>query len=163
MRRPRPFAVLATAWLTAAGGGVVSAVGGQDRPCRSDPHQAARVSEDTLYTEPIFSPDGRSIAYAAGLWPALDIWIAGADGSRARALTDDPVNAYQPRWSADGTGVVFASNRSGKYQVLSIGADGSNLRAVTPASEFDDDEPDLSADGERVVIDRTGTAIGRST
>src|SRR6476620_5430403 len=50
---------------------------------------------------PAWSPDGSEIAYVQS--PG-EIYIAGADGSHARKLTE----GFDPAWSPDGDKIVFA-------------------------------------------------------
>ena len=60
---------------------------------------------------PALSPDGQWIAFgrrAPGTNAARQIWIMRADGSEARALTNDPmINYGPPSWSADGEALLF--------------------------------------------------------
>ncbi len=69
-----------------------------------------------------WSPDGKRIVYAAkdrgamgdGRPEGLKIWIADADGSNPKRLTDASeamIDENVPRWSPDGKQVVFTSNR----------------------------------------------------
>lgn len=58
---------------------------------------------------PRWSPDGRYIAYLKRTGPAAQIWLAAADGSGARALTDAEAGVESFAWTADGTRLVFSS------------------------------------------------------
>jgi Tol biopolymer transport system component len=58
--------------------------------------------------EPVFSPDGRRIAYTRvtrGQWPP-QIYVMDADGRHARQLTVN--GGTHPSWSPDGHQLVFA-------------------------------------------------------
>lgn len=68
---------------------------------------AADVNDDG----PIWSPDGNWIAFGrqdAGAVMGKQLWIMRADGSQARALTNDP-QAYHvlPAWSPDSQTIAF--------------------------------------------------------
>lgn len=80
--------------------------------------------------EPELSPDGEWIAFAGGETQE-DLFIAHADGTGRRQLTDDPHKDRGPRWSPDGERIGFYSNRSGKYESWTIKPDGSDLRQLT--------------------------------
>jgi TolB protein len=60
---------------------------------------------------PSFSPDGEWIAFLrapAETGAARQLWLMRADGSAARALTDDPAITHgPPNWSPDGRTLLF--------------------------------------------------------
>jgi Tol biopolymer transport system component len=86
---------------------------------------------------PSWSPDGRHLAYAA---PRphhphdFDIWVARADGSRARDTIQAGPNDWGPQWSPDGTRIAFTSGYPPATGVYIANADGSEVRALTPFS-----------------------------
>ncbi|MCB2061265.1 MAG: amidohydrolase family protein [Novosphingobium sp.] len=61
-------------------------------------------------SQPIFSPDGKHIAYVSDRSGAENIWIADANGSSPRQLTlyDGNTVFTSPAWSSDGK-AIFAS------------------------------------------------------
>jgi Tol biopolymer transport system component len=87
-----------------------------------------------------FSPDGKRIVYRASRpktdaelteWSALlrerlvrpttlEIQIAGADGSGARALTSLGAASFAPCWFRDGKRILFASNKATRRDATSI-------------------------------------------
>ncbi len=86
---------------------------------------------------PVWSPDGRMIAYFDGPEGGTDIFVARSDGSSAKRLTDDPAPDLQPEWAPDGSSIAFVSERNGKSDLYLIRPDGSALRRLT-----DDPAPD---------------------
>lgn len=64
----------------------------------------------TGYTDviaPVWSPDGTTIAYRRRDNGPVQVWIAKADGSGARAVTSVPFDVEKVAWAADGKGLVF--------------------------------------------------------
>ncbi|HEU4699218.1 MAG TPA: protein kinase, partial [Gemmatimonadales bacterium] len=79
---------------------------------------------------PAISPDGRSVAYAAGTSTAFRLFVRPVAGGRAIPLTDDSTAVETgPQWSADGTRVLFLA-RGG---VFSAPAGGGTARPELPA------------------------------
>ena len=122
----------------------------------------------------VFSPDGRQIAWRAA-YPvtgqdtaqyrqllaerlvrpaALEIWIANADGSNPRQITNLNGANWAPSFLPDGKRVIFASNyenpHGGNFDLYLVRTDGSGLEKVTTSAEFDG-FPMFSPDGHQVV------------
>jgi Tol biopolymer transport system component len=78
------------------------------------------------------APDGM-LLFRTATWQE-DVYVAAADGSGLRKLTDDPAKDRNPVWSPDGRHAAFYSNRGGRYQIWTVDRDGSNLRQRTAAA-----------------------------
>ncbi|WP_260582278.1 hypothetical protein [Sphingopyxis sp. PET50] len=63
--------------------------------------------------QPVFSPDGQWIAYVSDRSGGDNVWIARADGSDARRISEDDDGAVRtsPEWSADGQSVYVSRYR----------------------------------------------------
>jgi Tol biopolymer transport system component len=88
-----------------------------------------QLTEDPTDTEPAFSPDGRTIAFARG----GDLYSVRPDGSGQRRLTSGPELDSAPIVSADGRSVVF-ERRAGAgaaADLYRVGAKGGGVRALT--------------------------------
>lgn len=60
--------------------------------------------------EPVFSPDGTKIAFAADYDGQRNIYVMPAEGGEPLRLTYEPVAEASPSWSPDGKSIVFASS-----------------------------------------------------
>lgn len=103
-------------------------------------------------TYPAWSPDGKRIAFRRMLGEMnSEVFVANADGSEARNLTNHPAFDGWPAWSPDGTQIAFASNRNANYQVFVMNADGGNVRLLAN-TEGRATAPQWGRDGTRVYF-----------
>jgi Tol biopolymer transport system component len=76
---------------------------------------ARRITSGTAFdSQPVYSPDGRQIAYLSDASGAENLWLADADGSHARAvstLDDDPIFS-SPEWSPDARSLYVSRYRA---------------------------------------------------
>jgi Tol biopolymer transport system component len=79
---------------------------------------------------PAWSPNGRLIAFDAGVNGNYDVWVMRADGSGRRRITRNAAPDYFAGWSPDGTRLVFTSDRGGE-DLYTIRADGTDERRLT--------------------------------
>jgi Tol biopolymer transport system component len=104
------------------------------------------------------SPDGQEIAFYSGLQQE-NLYIAKADGTNVRQLTNDQFRDRGPAWSPDGKKIAFYSDRSGNYELWTINADGRSLTQVTNTPGANRSGVSWSADGSRLAyVQRRGPA-----
>jgi TolB protein len=93
---------------------------------------------------PVFSPDGKQIAFMSGRDGNTEIYVMNADGSNVRRLTNNQAGESSPTWSPTGSQIAFTSDRSGKPQIYVMNsADGSGVRRLT-VNESEADRPTWS-------------------
>jgi TolB protein len=93
---------------------------------------------------PVFSPDGKQIAFMSGRDGNPEIYVMNVDGSNLRRLTNHPAEDGSPTWSPSGSQIAFTSGRTGKPQVYIMNvADGSGVQRVT-LNESEADRPTWS-------------------
>jgi len=98
------------------------------------------VTKKGGWTNPIVSPDGRSVAftgheYGTFSYRANEVWVVGLDGSGLKALTSYDRDPGDLEWSPDGSGVYFALGDQGTSNVYFAGLRGGN-RKVTEGTQM---------------------------
>ncbi|MFC1662288.1 TolB family protein, partial [Gemmatimonadota bacterium] len=70
--------------------------------------EATRITSGQAYDmQPRYSEDGTEIVFVSDRNGSENLWIANADGTDARALTEDPRENYMsPVWTPDGEYVL---------------------------------------------------------
>jgi len=94
-------------------------------------------------------PAPPGVRYVWPLYP-YDIYIAEADGSNARRLTDNPRYDAEPVVTSDGNRIVFGSQREGDFDIYVMNSDGTNVRRLTDRVGYDGG-PWFSPDGKKIV------------
>lgn len=126
----------------------------------ADGSNIAQVSSDPAPEfDPVWSPDGGTIAFARAGVSSDCCWIAiwsveiGRSDSRELAAAPDGSN-FAPSWSPDGTQLTYLSIRGEQWWVFASDADGSNQRAIAGMPFADDpgslasvEDADWSPDG----------------
>jgi len=111
---------------------------------------------------PVFSPDGRWIAYGRVLGERRDIYIMPASGGRPTPFSDGTSFHMHPTWSPGGSRLAFASDRSGGEHIWVRGVrDGAPVGEARPltSGEGTDSLPAWSPEGSTIAFIRSqGTA-----
>jgi TolB protein len=90
-----------------------------------------------------------SRGYVWGLDP-FDIYVADADGSNRKALTQFGVYTTEATLSPDGRSLVFTSLKDGDLELYTMNVDGSNIRRLTNTPGYDGGAF-FSPDGKQIV------------
>jgi serine/threonine-protein kinase len=79
------------------------------------------------WSNPAFSPDGRSLAMDISDGTQTDVWVYDIVRDTLTKLTFDPADDARPVWSPDGSRIAFASRRGDKatFNVYWLRADGT--------------------------------------
>jgi Tol biopolymer transport system component len=114
--------------------------------------------------DPSFSPDGKSVVYAAGKPGdrADHLFVRSLARNDVKQLTAEDANDSSPEFSPDGSQIVFtrdltynwgglAANWGGDEVVCVVNADGSGFRQVTKRDYFAYN-PHYSADGKTILF-----------
>jgi len=113
---------------------------------------AGRGFGPSLASDPVWSPDGRRIAFVRPD-TRFGVYVVNADGSGMRNLTPKPMRAAYaaPAWSPDGRKIAFAVARDGNSEIYLMDADGSGQRNLTRNLAYDGD-PAWSPDGQKITF-----------
>jgi dipeptidyl aminopeptidase/acylaminoacyl peptidase len=96
----------------------------------------ARV-QTNIFRVPVWSPDGRTIAFEVGRLGADE--VVNVDGTAERNLTRNPAQDYFPAWSPDGRKIAFlrtlnsSSRRGEPVELYVMNSDGTGQRRLTRA------------------------------
>ena len=98
-------------------------------------------------TQPRFSPDGKWIVFVSDRTGANNIWIAQADGSKARQLTSDLHTLFTtPEWTHDGNYVMVSQKKPDLYkssfEMWEYDVNGGSGLQVTKSNASDTTPPD---------------------
>jgi len=85
--------------------------------------------------QPVWSPDGKWIAFFAYYDGGYDIWAIAPDGSDQHKLTWGPYDDREPAYSHDGTRLAFASDRGdplgSSYNIWTLDLRSGELKRLT--------------------------------
>lgn len=117
--------------------------------------------------EPVWSPDGRKIAYTAIVEnQSPQVFVADSDGSNPIQLTYSHVTNYSgtgppafgnyyPQWTPDGRKIVYQSDvDKGEPEIYTVNISGSEITRLTD-SYRDNENPEISSDGMYILFATT--------
>jgi len=110
--------------------------------------------EEGLQAQPVWSPDGRFLAYSADRDGNFDVFVHQVEGGTAVRVTTSPATDWQPDWSPDGNRLVFRSERD-RGGLFVVAALGGREQRISPFGY----RPRWSPDGRRVLFVSSTLAI----
>jgi TolB protein len=115
------------------------------------------AQRNTAYTTPVFTPDGKNIAYGHASEQGTDLYVVPLDGDAfpRRITVGRGSISIQPSFSPDGNRIAFMSDRMGPPQIFIMDADGTNADMFTNFDFGDQNyraSPDWSPDGRQVTF-----------
>jgi TolB protein len=103
-------------------------------------------------TNPAWSPGGDRIAFVRAVGEHTHVFVAKADGTGARQITEGSDDDQEPAWSPDGSSLVFCSAHGGQERgwtqsnLFVVRPDGSGLEQLTEGDRALC-RPDWASDG----------------
>src|SRR5207253_1242987 len=116
----------------------------------------SRVTNDTGGSvDPIWSPDGKRIAYANFHSGRSEVFVINVVGTGETQLTTD--GGFPGAWSPDGTRIAFANSSDGDDEIFLMNPDGSGVTRLTD-NTFRDFPTAWSPNGAQILFqsDRDG-------
>ncbi|MFY9351070.1 MAG: amidohydrolase family protein [Sphingobium sp.] len=107
--------------------------------------------------QPVWAPDGKSLAYFAYREGGYDLWTVKPDGTDARKLTQGAYDDREPAFSPDGRTIAFSSDRSGNYDIWTLDLASGAIKQVSN-NPREDRMPSWSPDGARIAYSGTDGA-----
>ena len=97
------------------GGRIVYRADGDLFLAEAGSHAGRRLTHDTEDERaPVFSPDGRSVAFYSSRSGSQDLWRVSVDGGDPEPLTKGAMSIddarFAPAWSPDGSSIAYVSN-----------------------------------------------------
>jgi tricorn protease len=125
---------------------VVEAIGGVARP-------VTMHEKHDIY--PVFSPDGKKIAFSSNRHGSYDVFVVPVQGGRPNRLTSDSADDIVNGWAPDGKSILFASARGTGFppttDLYTVPATGGRAKRVSAAEGRDGV---FSPDGELIAYVR---------
>ena len=113
---------------------------------------AVRLTTGTgIETNPVFSPDGETLAFTGEYDGNIDVFTEPANGGVPKRITHHPGADYAIGWTPDGQRILFRSNRrsfSRFTQLFTVSKDGGPPEALSVPMAF---TGAYSPDGRRLV------------
>ena len=119
------------------------------------------LSPDSPAGGPVWSPDNRTVAYAAETSTAPRIATRPADGGAERVVWRDPFIIEPVDWSPDGRWILAeVGSAAGRTDLMLVPADGSGGVVPFANQRFNEDSGRFSPDGRFIayVSDESGRA-----
>jgi TolB protein len=116
----------------------------------------AGPTRNVIYTTPVFSPDGNSVAFTRTGEAQGDIYVVPADGASApnRLTVAHGAQNSNPVYSPKGQRIVYVSNSQGPPELYIMDSDGTGADQLT-RYDFDPNnyrsDPDWSPDGRLIA------------
>lgn len=110
---------------------------------------------------PVFSPDGKRVAFEANLRGVVDIFELDLDSGEIRNLTQDEFYDANPWWSADGKSLLYNRRIGEAWKIFSVDASDPSRKTQLTFGPSSDIQPSYSRDGQTVFFssDRGGYGV----
>jgi len=123
---------------------------GSDPPKAGPPKPTMRSTQAEI--DPMYSPDGRKVAFSSDRTGTWAIWVSDPDGRDPLQLTHGTgLWVGSPRWSPNGSLIAFDSVQEGKSEIYVVPAGGGDPRRIT-RHQADDVVPGWSRDGKWIYF-----------
>lgn len=80
---------------------------------------------------PVWSPDGRQIAFVSNRDGLAQVYVMNADGTGVRRVSRGDAADLTPSWSPDGQWLAYTSTRNGSTDIYIMDLNGDNVTRIT--------------------------------
>jgi TolB protein len=115
------------------------------------------LTGDPSDTSPVWSPDGKRIAFVRHQHDHWEVYAVDADGRNLARLTRTPErpngapgHSTSPAWSPDGASIAFLTDQSGRWQMWVMKANGGGQKPMFQ-SALDGVALEYAFQGERAI------------
>jgi len=108
---------------------------------------------------PVFSPDGKKIAFCSYKEGNADIFIMNNDGTNQENLTKSLADELCPSYSPDGKKIIFHSPQGGIISVYEMDINGKNKKLISSNNGFN---VSYSPDNKKIIFDSVKNGYNRS-
>jgi eukaryotic-like serine/threonine-protein kinase len=129
-------------------------------PIEGGPARAiTRPKPPAFHFSPVFSPDGRRVAYASCLYPncavaMVDVEPSFTPASAERTLTSQPVDPAGMAWSRDGKSILFIGEGSSSWNLWRLWIDGTREPETIELAGANAEHPATATSRDRLVFSR---------
>ncbi len=82
-------------------------------------------------------PPDRSKGYIWGVYSSFDIYVANADGTNAKRITNTPGYDAEATWCHKGGKIIFTSVRDGDLDLYEMNESGGDVKRLTSTPGYD--------------------------
>jgi serine/threonine protein kinase len=106
---------------------------------------------------PVYSPDGRKIAFASRRSGTDELWVVDSDGTNPVQVTTTGIPPYGPTWSPDGLKMAFQAktNEDNVPNLYVVSVNGGPWKRLT-SGPYLVENPFWSRDGRSIYFDLCG-------
>lgn len=106
----------------------------------------------SILPSPVFSPDGKQIAYVDTIDGSPDVFLCDLVGQKRRNITNSTEGCFEPVFSPDSQSIAFVRGQGSKSDICIISIDGSSTSCITKDDVYDT-KPYFSPDGTKLAYE----------
>ena len=107
------------------------------------------TQNQSIDTEPFFSPDGQSIYFTSDRGGSPQIYRMSTSGGDAQRITFEGSYNVSPRVSSDGKTLAYVSRNGSRFQLVSMDLSSRQVQILTDTQR--DESPSFAPNGKMVL------------